>query len=117
MEGQIQSMLMRELALLNFLRWDALNGATNVSGRVVSQDLRIGARWTARVSIVPLLALHHSCALTKATMLGTHRRQYKLACQGALQTYFYLLSHSLSFRLRHVQLRRGIRREIRKPAC
>ena len=57
--GQIQSMSMRELVLLNFLRWDALNSATNVSGRVVSQDLRIGARWTARVSVVPLLALHH----------------------------------------------------------
>ena len=55
----MQSMSMRELALLNFLRWDALNSATNVSGRVVSQDLRIGARWTARVSVVPLLALHH----------------------------------------------------------
>ena len=63
MEGQIQSMLMRELALLNFMRWGALNGATNVSGRVVSQGLRIGARWTkngsSRVSVVPLLALHH----------------------------------------------------------
>ena len=72
MEGQLQSMLMRELALVNFLRWDALNDATNVSGRVVSQGLRIGACWTKTVSVVPLLALHHQYTLAKATMLRTH---------------------------------------------